>query len=52
MFLADRVVVLSKGRVLKELGVALPRPRAWDLLIEDAAYKALCAQVLQLVRAA
>jgi len=52
VFLADRVVVLSKGRVLKELGVALPRPRAWDLLIEDAAYKALCAQVLQLVRAA
>jgi len=52
VFLADRVVVLSKGRVLKELGVALPRPRAWDLLIEDSAFKALSAQVLQLVRSA
>jgi NitT/TauT family transport system ATP-binding protein len=28
VFLADRVVVLSKGRVLKELGVALPRRSA------------------------
>jgi NitT/TauT family transport system ATP-binding protein len=52
VFLADRVVVLSKGRVLKELGVPLPRPRAWDLLIEDAAFKALSGQVLQLVRSA
>ena len=52
VFLADRVVVLSRGRVLKELGVPLPRPRAWDLLTEDSAFKALSAQVLQLVRAA
>ena len=52
VFLADRVVVLSKGRVLKELGVALPRPRAWDLLMEDSAFKALSGQVLQLVRSA
>jgi NitT/TauT family transport system ATP-binding protein len=52
VFLADRVVVLSKGRVLKELGVPLPRPRAWDLLMEDSAFKALSAQVLQLVRSA
>jgi NitT/TauT family transport system ATP-binding protein len=52
VFLADRVVVLSKGRVLKELGVPLPRPRVWDLLIEDAAFKALSGQVLQLVRSA
>src|ERR1035437_3421108 len=52
VFLADRVVVLSKGRVLKELGVPLPRPRAWDLLIEDTAFKALSGQVLQLVRSA
>jgi NitT/TauT family transport system ATP-binding protein len=52
VFLADRVVVLSKGRVLKELGVALPRPRAWDLLIEDGAFKAVSAEVLHLVRSA
>ena len=52
VFLADRVIVLSKGLVLKELEVALPRPRVWDRLIEDAAFKALSGQVLQLVRAA
>ena len=52
VFLANRVVVLSKGRILKEIAVPLPRPRAWDLLTEDAAFKALCAQVLQLVRSA
>jgi NitT/TauT family transport system ATP-binding protein len=52
VFLANRVVVLSKGRILKEIEVPLPRPRAWDLLTEDAAFKALCAQVLQLVRSA
>jgi NitT/TauT family transport system ATP-binding protein len=52
VFLADRVVVLSKGRVLKELGVSLPRPRAWDRLSEDSAFKALSGEVLQLVRSA
>ncbi|HEY5293636.1 MAG TPA: ABC transporter ATP-binding protein [Burkholderiales bacterium] len=52
VFLADRVVVLSKGRVLKELGVPLPRPRAWDLVIEDGAFKAVSAEVLHLVRSA
>jgi len=52
VFLANRVVLLSKGRILKEIAVPLPRPRAWDLLTEDAAFKALCAQVLQLVRSA
>ena len=52
VFLANRVVVLSKGAVLKELEVPLPRPRVWDVLIEDAAFKALSAQVLQLVRSA
>jgi NitT/TauT family transport system ATP-binding protein len=52
VFLANRVVVLSKGRILKEIAVPLPRPRAWDRLTEDSAFKALCAQVLQLVRSA
>ena len=35
VFLANRVVVLSKGRVLDQVEVALPRPRVWDDLIED-----------------
>ena len=52
VFLANRVVVLSKGRVLKEITVPLPRPRAWEALIEDAAFKALSKDVLDLVRAA
>jgi NitT/TauT family transport system ATP-binding protein len=52
VFLADRVVVLSKGRVLRELEVALPRPRAWDSVIEDSAFKTLSAEVLHLVRSA
>jgi NitT/TauT family transport system ATP-binding protein len=52
VFLANRVVVLSKGRILKEIEVPLPRPRAWDLLTEDAAFKALSGRVLQLVRSA
>src|SRR5206468_10250034 len=50
VFLANRVVVLSKGRVLKELDVPLARPRTWDRLIENAQFKALSAQVLQRVR--
>jgi NitT/TauT family transport system ATP-binding protein len=53
VFLADRVIVLSsKGTVLKELAVDLPRPRQWDALMEDNAFKTLSAEVLQLVRSA
>jgi NitT/TauT family transport system ATP-binding protein len=52
VFLADRVIVLSKGRVLREMQVDLPRPRAWDALHEDGAFKSLTGQVLQLVRSA
>ena len=52
VFLADRVIVLSKGLVLKELAIDLPRPRSWDALIEDSAFKSLSSQVLQLVRSA
>jgi NitT/TauT family transport system ATP-binding protein len=52
VFLANRVVALSKGRVLEEIAVDLPRPRSWDALHEDAAFKALTGRVLQLVRSA
>lgn len=52
VFLANRVIVLSKGAVLDDIAVDLPRPRAWDALIENSAFKALTARVLQQVRAA
>ena len=52
VFLANRVVVLSKGRVLAELAVPLPRPRVWDRLIEHPEFKALAARVLTMVRSA
>jgi NitT/TauT family transport system ATP-binding protein len=52
VFLANRVVVLSKGRVLDQIEVNLPRPRVWDQLIEDDTFKQLSAQVLHMVRAA
>jgi NitT/TauT family transport system ATP-binding protein len=46
------VIVLSQGRVLAEFEVALPRPRTWEALNEDAAFKALTGRALQLVRSA
>ena len=52
VFLANRVVVLSHGSVFDDISIDLPRPRAWDALIEDAAFKSLAARVLQRVRAA
>jgi NitT/TauT family transport system ATP-binding protein len=52
VFLANRVIVLSKGRKLAEVEVPLPRPRVWDDLVEDEAFKALSNKVLGLVRAA
>jgi NitT/TauT family transport system ATP-binding protein len=52
VFLANRVVVLSKGRVLEQIDVDLPRPRAWDALHADERFKALSGRVLQLVRSA
>jgi NitT/TauT family transport system ATP-binding protein len=52
VFLADRVVALSKGRVLDEIAVDLPRPRVWDDLNEDDRFKSLTGRVLQLVRSA
>ena len=52
VFLANRVVVLSKGSVMAQIDVPLEHPRHWDTLIEDEAFKALSALVLQKVRAA
>lgn len=52
VFLADRVIVLSKGRVLDEMTIDLPRPRVWDQLMEDDHFKSLSAQVLHKVRSA
>lgn len=52
VFLADRVVVLSKGRVLEDMPIHLQRPRVWENLMEDDTFKALSAQVLNKVRAA
>ncbi len=52
VFLADRVVVLTKGRVLDDVRLDLPRPRKWDALNKDAEFQRLCAYVLEKVRAA
>lgn len=52
VFLANRVVVLSKGRILDQIKIDLPRPRIWDDLIEDDTFKKLSAQVLHMVRSA
>jgi NitT/TauT family transport system ATP-binding protein len=52
VFLANRVVVLSKGHKLEEITVDLPRPRSWDALNENNDFKALTGRVLQLVRSA
>jgi NitT/TauT family transport system ATP-binding protein len=52
VFLADRVVVLSKGRVLEDMSIQLQRPRVWENLIEDDTFKALSSQVLNNVRSA
>jgi NitT/TauT family transport system ATP-binding protein len=52
VFLANRVVVLSKGRVLADVEVPLPRPRRWDPLVESDDFKSLSNKVLQLVRSA
>ena len=52
VFLANRVIVLSKGRLLAEIDVPLPRPRVWDALIEDEQFKKIAGQVLHLVRSA
>ena len=52
VFLADRVVVLSQGRVLDDIDIDVQRPRVWGELLDDPRFKALNALVLQKVRAA
>jgi NitT/TauT family transport system ATP-binding protein len=52
VFLANRVVVLSKGRILDDVEIDLPRPRIWDDLVESDTFKALSGRVLHLVRSA
>jgi len=52
VFLANRVVVLSAGRVLTEIDVPLPHPRRWDALMDDERFKSLSSLVLQKVRSA
>ena len=52
VFLANRVVVLSRGTVLDDIASDLPRPRSWSVLIEHPDFKTLTARVLQQVRAA
>jgi NitT/TauT family transport system ATP-binding protein len=52
VFIANRVVVLSKGQVMDQVQVPLPHPRRWDDLVEDERFKTLSAQVLQRVRSA
>jgi NitT/TauT family transport system ATP-binding protein len=52
VFLANKVVVLSKGNLLEEVDIPLARPRSWDRLVEDDQFKAMSNQVLQLVRSA
>ena len=52
VFLANRVVVLSAGRILEEVAIDLPRPRRWDDLVESDGFKMLSGKVLHLVRSA
>jgi len=52
VFLADRVVVLSKDEYFEDMPIHLQRPRVWENLIEDDTFKALSSQVLNKVRSA
>lgn len=52
VFLADRVIVLSKGQVLREIDIPISRPRAWDTVSEQDDFKSLSSEVLQMVRSA
>lgn len=52
VFLAERVVTLSKGRVLDDIRIDLPRPRVWDSVSQDPEFLRLSAYVLEKVRSA
>jgi NitT/TauT family transport system ATP-binding protein len=52
VFLADRVIVLTKGRVLDQITVGLGRPRRWDELNTSEAFLRLTTDVLAKVRSA
>ncbi|MCZ0734304.1 ABC transporter ATP-binding protein [Phreatobacter sp. AB_2022a] len=52
VFLASRVIVLSRGTVKAEVEIDLPRPRTWDSLAHDNGFKDLSAEILGLVRTA
>ena len=51
VFMADRIVVISRrpGRILKDLTITLPRPRAYDVLVTSD-FMAVKRDVLSLVR--
>lgn len=52
VFLADRILVLSHGRLKEEIAVPLSRPRRWSALVGDDGFKALVARTLEAVRSA
>ena len=52
VFLANRVVVLSKGRVLDGGRGRPAAPARWDPLVANDDFKGLSNKVLQLVRSA
>lgn len=51
IFLADRILVMSAspGRIIQELDVTLPRPRAADIIL-DPAFVALKRECMDLIR--
>jgi NitT/TauT family transport system ATP-binding protein len=52
VFLANCVVVMSKGCVLEQVDIPLQRPRYWDSLVESDEFKMISNKVRQLVRSA
>ncbi len=46
VYLADRVAVMSEGRIRHDIRVELPRPRAQDVRY-SAAFNAICAELRQ-----
>ena len=52
LFLADRVIIMSAGpgRIAREIGVALPRPRSADVIVSRP-FMELKRECLDLIRA-